>query len=115
MGSMKTVVGVYLACLGLACGVEVEDARGEYRAAAEPGGGTCDEVYYYVVEGATRDDAQAACDEVCSGVVCADPNQDALACITGNAGDKDSWKCDCKCGCDDEDAACPDAASASML
>ena len=67
-------------------------------------GSSCDEAYYYVVEGDTQHAAQASCDEVCSGVICPG-NAEARATMPGDATSDDSWKCDCTCGCDDEDAA----------
>jgi hypothetical protein len=97
----------------LGCIAEIEDEDTELRIAAQPQplGGACDEEYYYVVNGATQREAQAACDAICEGVICADPDEDALACIPGNAGNANTWKCDCKCGCDDSESACdPDLA-----
>lgn len=89
---------------------EAEDSNVELRAgvAAQAEKITCEEEYYFVVEGDTEKAAVTACDEVCEGVICKD-GEDAIASVPGNAGDKDSWLCDCKCGCPDEIDALPAA------
>lgn len=116
--TITTYLGTCLlacSCLvaSLGCIAEVEDEDAELRIAAlppvgapQPAGGACEEEYYFVVNGDTQRAAQAACDELCAGIICADPDEDAVACIPGNAGDADTWKCDCKCGCDDAETAC---------
>lgn len=109
---MKTPKLIILALFSLstfAC-VEAEDSDVELRAgvAAQAEKIKCEEEYNYVVEGDTKEAAVGACDEVCVGVVCKD-GKDAIASVPGNAGDKDSWLCDCKCGCPDEIDAEPAA------
>jgi hypothetical protein len=60
------------------------------------------EVYYFTVEGDDEAAALAACKGVCDGDICSNWKNDAVASIQGNAGDDDTWKCDCTCECDDD-------------
>ena len=107
-GSVKTWLTMGLVIVAGACSVEVEEPDGELRVAAvQPD--DCEEVYYYVVEGSDRRAAQAACDEVCEGVICRDPDEDAVAVVGGIAGNSNTWTCDCRCGCDNEDATANEA------
>lgn len=100
---MKTFTRILFASLTLfAAACDESDPETKLRAGVAEAAVKCAEEYYYTVEADTLDDAQTACDEVCSGVICKDPDEDAVATVPGNAGDKDTWKCDCKCGCPKE-------------
>lgn len=102
MKSLKFTILALFSLSTVAC-AEAEDSNVELRAgvAAQAEKIECEEEYDFVVEGDTQKAAVTACDEVCEGVICKD-GEDAIASVPGNAGDKDSWLCDCKCGCPDE-------------
>ena len=92
-----------------ACGtIDAGDdhATGEHVGAAQDAltaSAACEkEVYYFVVDGKDKAAALDACEDVCEGIFCADWENDAVASIPGNAGDDDTWKCDCTCECDDD-------------
>ena len=60
------------------------------------------EVYYFVVDGDDKAAALSACGDVCEGVICPDFDTEAVASIPGNAGDDDTWRCDCTCPCNND-------------
>ena len=60
---------------------------------------------YFVLDPENEAEALSACEDVCEGIVCQDWENDAVASIPGNAGDDDTWKCDCTCECDDDRGA----------
>ena len=104
MKTFTRILFVTLPLLASAC--DEADPQATLRAGVAEAAVACAEEYYYTVEAKTRDDAQKACDEICADVICENPEEDAIATIPGNAGDGDTWKCDCKCGCPKEiDAA----------
>ncbi len=118
--SMVSVVVSMMLGAGLlspiACEGEFENDEAFRRAAQQADGGNCAEEYNYVVEAPDRAGAKTECEKTCSGVVCDPADIKPIACVPGNAGDGDSWLCDCKCDCDDPEAACgPADIDASQL